>query len=197
MKYNDVIEVQVVTDASGIEDEPVNLTEAKRHLNLVFDTSGSYAFNDDDTYLTDLITQCREAIEQRIGVTLARKTLRAILRNDCGNIEIPFGPIIDTGDIGELKDENGELIETDDYTIRGNLFKWIETPVSCYIEVNYDAGYDADTIPKALKRAILEEIAFRYNHRGDETNQFAGENIGICKGAMELAAPYSRKSLVA
>lgn len=191
MKYNDVIEVQVVTDASV---EPVTLTEVKRHLNLQFDTSGSYQFDDDDTYLTDLITQCRERIEQQIGVTLAEKTLRAIVRNECGGLEIPFGPVTA---IDDLKDKDGVEIVSTDYQLRGNLFKWIETPVSCYIEVNYDAGYDDATIPKALKRAILEEIAFRYNHRGDETNQFAGENIGICKAAMELAAPYSRKSLVA
>lgn len=177
--------------------EPVALLEAKRHLNLVFDTAGSYEFDDDDTYLTDLIIQCRETVEQHIGVSLAPKTLRAILRNDCGGIEIPFGPILSTDDIGDLKDAEGVIITTDNYTIRGNLFKWIESPVSCYIEVNYEAGYTADTIPKALKRAILEEIAFRYNHRGDETNQFAGENIGICKAAMELAAPFTRKSLVA
>lgn len=191
MRYNDVIEVQVVTEPTT---EPVTLTEAKRHLNLLFDTSGSYEFDDDDTYLTDLITQCRERVEQQIGVSLAEKTLKAILRNDCGGIEIPFGPV---NTITDLKDEDAVEITSDNYKLRGNLFKWIESPCDCYIEVNYEAGYSETTIPKALKRAILEEIAFRYNHRGDETNQFAGENIGICKASMELAAPYTRKSLVA
>lgn len=190
MKINDVIEVQVVTEPTT---EPVTLTEAKRHLNLLFDTTGSYEFDDDDTYLTDLITQCRETVEQFIGVSLAEKTLRAILKNECGGIEIPFGPVTA---IDDLKDSDAVEITSGNYTIRGNQFKWIEYPRSCYIEVNYDAGYDTGTIPKALKRAILEEIAFRYNHRGDETNQFAGDNIGICKAAMELAAPFTRKALV-
>ena len=186
MSYNDVIEVQVVTD---ITVEPVTLAEVKRHLELQFDTSGSYDFDDDDTKLTDLIAQCRDELEQYSGLSFASKTLKAILRNECGGIEIPFGPVTA---LTSIKDVDGNtLTASTQYTARGNQFKWIEYPSSCYLEVNYTAGYAA--LPKGLKRALLEEIAFRYMNGGDQNQS---ENT-FCKSALELAARYSRKSLIA
>src|SRR5689334_25439253 len=104
MKYNDVIEVEVVTDITA---EPVILAEVKQHLNLQFDTSGSYQFNDDDTKLNALITQCRDELEQYTGLSFAGKTLKAILRNECGNIEIPFGPVTA---ITSIKDIDGNAL---------------------------------------------------------------------------------------
>jgi uncharacterized phiE125 gp8 family phage protein len=186
MKYNDVIEVQVVTD---ITVEPVTLAEVKQHLNLQFDTSGSYEFDDDDTKLTALITQCREELEQYTGLSFAGKTLKAILRNDCGNIEIPFGPVTA---VTSIKDVDGTtLTAVTEYTVRGNQFKWIEYPCSCYLEVNYTAGYA--TLPAGLKRALLEEIAFRYINGGDQDQS---KNT-LCNSALELSARYVRKSLIA
>lgn len=189
MKYNDVIEVEVVDD---IETEPVTLEEVKRHLSLQFDTAGSYEFDDDDTKLLDLITQCRDLLEQYTGLSFAEKTLKAILRNDCGGIEIPFGPVTE---LTSIKDVDGNtLTATTQYTARGNQFKWIDHPSSCYLEVNYTAGYT--TLPAGLKRALLEEIAFRYVNGGDQQQQFANGNVSICQSALELAARYSRKSLI-
>jgi uncharacterized phiE125 gp8 family phage protein len=195
MRYNDIIEVQVTTDVAAFANEPVTLDEVKRHLNLLFDTTGSYDFDDDDTYLTALVSQCRESVEQWLGISMAAKTYRAILRNECGGIEIPYGPV--TG-VTSVKDIDGVvLVVTDGYQLRGNQFQWIEKPVSCYIDIVYTSGYTPANIPKGLKHALLEEIAFRYNNRGDQTNKFAGENVGLSQGAMELASRYSRKSIVA
>jgi uncharacterized phiE125 gp8 family phage protein len=190
MKYNDVIEVEVVTD---VETEPVTLAEVKRHLNLQFDTDGSYDFDDDDTKLNEIITQCREELEQYTGLSFAPKTLKAILRNDCGGIEIPRGPITT---LTSIKDVDGNtLTVTTQYTVRGNQFKWIESPCSCYLEVNYEAGYEA--LPSGLKRALLEEIAFRYTNSGDQQQQFASADVSLCKSALEIAARYKRTSLIA
>lgn len=190
MKYNDVIEVEVVTD---IETEPVTLEEAKRHLNLQFDTEGSYEFDDDDVKLTALITQCREGLEQYTGLSFAEKTIKAILRNECGGIEIPFGPITELTSIIDV--DGNTLTETTQYTVRGNKFKWIEYPSYCYLEVNYTAGYEI--LPAGLKRALLEEIAFRYTNAGDQQQQFATAEVSLCKSALELAARYKRTSLIA
>lgn len=193
MKYNDVIEVQVTTD---VTTEPVTLAEVKRHLNLQFDTSGSYVFNDDDTKLTALITQCRELIEEYTGLSLAEKTLKAIIRNECGDIEIPRGPV---NTITSIKDVDGNTLTSGTgYQLRGNQFKWIESPVTCYLEIVYTAGYKSgNPIPNGLKRAILEEIAFRYTNAGDQQQEFASADVTLCKSSLELSARYSRKSLVA
>lgn len=187
MKYNDVIEVEVVTD---LETEPVSLEEVKRHLNLQFDTEGSYEFDDDDTKLTALITQCREELEQYTGLSFAAKTLKAIVRNECGNIEIPFGPVTT---LTNIKDVDGNTLT--DTTVRGNQFKWIEYPKSCYLEVNYEAGYE--TLPAGLKRALLEEIAFRYSNAGDQQQEYAAATVSICQSALELASRYKRTSMIA
>lgn len=189
MKYNDVIETQVVTDVAGFIDEPVTLPEIKRHLNLQFDTSGSYDFTDDDTKLQEIAKSAREVIEQYIGVSMASKTLKAIIRNECGNIEIPFGPVTT---LTSIKDIDGNLLTSGTtYIVRGSQFKWIESPRACYLEVNYVAGYTSLTIPAGLKRALLEQIAFDYANAGDQ------QLVTICESALAKAAPYSRKSLVA
>src|SRR5687768_3623659 len=118
MKYNDVIETEVVTDVSSFDDEPVTLAEIKRHLNLQFDTSGSYEFDDDDTKLQEIAKSSREIIEQYTGVSMASKTLKSILRNDCGGIEIPFGPVTT---LTNIKDVDGvEIVADTGYTVRGN-----------------------------------------------------------------------------
>lgn len=195
MKYNDVIEAQVVTDVAGFSDEPVTLEEIKRHLNLQFDTSGSYDFTDDDTKLQEIAKSSREVIEQYTGVSMASKTLKAIIRNECGNIEIPFGPVTT---LTSIKDADGvSLTSGTTYIVRGNQFRWIESPRACYLEVNYTAGYTKLTIPAGLKRALLEQIAFDYANAGDQQREYATANVSICESALAKAFPYSRKSLVA
>lgn len=190
MKYNDVIDVQVTTDVASFADEPATLAEIKRHLNLQFDTSGSYVFNDDDTNLQDIAMQSREVLEQYTGVSMAVKSYKAIIRNECGDIEIPFGPITA---ITSVKDKDGNaLISGTSYVLRGNQFKWIESPLSCYIEVNFTAGYTPTNIPGGLKRALLEQIAWNYANAGDQKQEDP-----LCMSAIEKAAPYKRKALVA
>lgn len=195
MKYNDVIEVQVVTDVSSFDDEPLTLAEIKQHLNLQFDTSGSFEFDDDDTKLQDTAKSAREIIEQYTGLNLASKTMKAILRNDCGNIEIPYGPV---ATLTSIKDVDGVVLISDtSYVMRGNQFKWIESPCSCYLEVDYISGYAKTTIPAGLKRAILEQIAFDYVNAGDQQQQYATATVSICESALAKAAPYVRKSMIA
>lgn len=195
MKYNDVIEVQITTPVASINNEPGTLAQVKRHLSLQFDTSGSYQFDDDDTKLQDIMKDSRELLEQYTGLSMAAKSYKAILRNECGDIEIPFGPITA---ITSIKDVDGNaLISGTSYQLRGNQFKWIESPCSCYIEVNFTAGYTPANIPEGLRRAWLEQIAWNYVNAGDQQQQFASGNIDLCKSAMEKASAYKRKSLVA
>ncbi len=180
--YNRVIDVATIEDATT---EPVTLEEVKRHLNMSFDTSGSYSFDDDDTYLTDLITQCREALERYTDCTLAPKILRAQLQNDRGGIYLPYGPI---GEIVEILDKDGETIETDDYELRGIIFKELVSPG--YADITYNAGYT--TLPASLKRALLEEIAFRYAHRGEQQDMATQDQTDISEPVRRLAKPFKR-----
>jgi hypothetical protein len=143
----------------------------------------------------EIAKSAREVIENYTGVSMASKTYKAILRNDCGGIEIPFGPITT---LTNIKDVDGvALVANTGYTVRGNKFKWIESPCSCYLEVNYEAGYTKEDIPAGLKRAWLEQIAFDYVNAGDQQQQYAAATVSICESAIEKAAPYKRKSMIA
>jgi uncharacterized phiE125 gp8 family phage protein len=193
MLYNDVIDIQIVTDVASMADEPVTLEEVKRHLNLQFDTSGSYDFDDDDTKLQDIIKQSRELLEQYTGVSMAVKTYRAILRNECGGMAIPFGPVTS---ITSVKDRDGVvLVAGQTYKFIGSLYEF-ESPISCYIEVEYTAGYTPTNIPQGLKRALLEQIAWNYVNAGDQQQQFASGTVAICESALAKAAPYSKRAWV-
>lgn len=195
MKYNDVIEVEVITPVAAITDEPGTLDQVKQHLNLQFDTVGSYRFDDDDTKLQLIMKDSREQLEQFTGLSLAVKGYKAILRNECGGVEIPFGPITA---IASVKDVDGNTLTSGtDYVFRGNKFKWIERPCYCYLEVDFTAGYTPANIPDGLRRAWLVQIAWNYTNPGDQQQQFASGNIDLCKAALEIAAPYKRKSLIA
>lgn len=193
MLYNDVIEVQVTADVANLAAEPVTLEEVKRHLNLQFDTSGSYQFDDDDTKLEDLIKQSRELIEQYIGVSMAVKTYRAVLRNECGGQAIPFGPVTSITSVADV--DGNILVANQGYKLTGSLheFQW---PLSCYIDVTYTAGYTPANIPGGLKRALLEQIAWNYVNAGDQQQQFANGSVAICESAIAKAVPYSRRAWV-
>lgn len=190
MKYNGTIgKVQVTTDLSS---EPLTLQEVKRHLNLSFDTAGSFDLTDDDTYLTELITEVRADMEELLGLSLGVKTLTAELRNECGGIEIPFGPVIS---ITSITDEDGNVLVADtDYKTHGLDFPKILWPTYDYLLIIYQAGYE--TIPPGLKRALKEEIAYRYNSRGDEENRYRSQVVGVSQGARDLAFKYSRKTFI-
>jgi hypothetical protein len=182
MQYNDVREVEVITD---VVTEPVTIDEVKRQLNLLFSSDGSFQFDDDDNYLNELIPRCREILEQYTGLSFATKTLRAIIRNECGGTEIPGGPITGTPTI---KDQDGSSLTS--IVLSGNQFKVIDTK-ACYLDIEYTAGYEAGKLPKGLVKALVELIAWAYNHRGEEIN------VAYCQQAMESAAPFKRTSWIA
>lgn len=188
MGYNAVLD-KVFSDESATE--PVTLAEFKAHLNMVFDSEGSYEFNDDDGKLTRILKAARTRIEKYIGISLIERTVTAILRNDCGSIEFPFGPV--TGDV-TLVDKDDEAISG--AVIMGLQFKWLECPRTCYAKATYTAGWAAVDVPEDLKTAIMEEGAFRYTNRGDQQQQFASADTSLCKSALELAAPYKRSGFL-
>lgn len=176
VKYNAVLDWNITTD---IVTEPLLLPELKSHLNMVFETDGSYEFDDDDAKLTLLITECRVALEKYTGCSFGAKTMQAIIRNEKGNQEIPYGPV---DSVTSTVTEDGEAIE--DVKIRGLQFKWVESPYNCYMHLTYTGGYAV--LPLDLKLALKEECAYRYKNRGDQSDGVRSES------ARNLANPYRR-----
>lgn len=183
--------------------EPVTLAEAKSQC-IVTHTE------DDDYFTNILIPACRGVLENYCHVSLVEKTITATLRiennistrfssgycrpGDQDNvIELPYGPIKEILNITQLS-SNGAvstMTENEDYTLTATLFKNIIFNATGTFLLVYKAGYQT-VIPRDLKLAILNEIAFRYEHRGDEGKKYQADQPGVCAASQVLADKYRR-----
>jgi hypothetical protein len=182
---NYIIDVKIGSAASEPVDRDIDV---KPHL--IIDHT------DDDTYLEALISQCRKAIESYTGVSMVAHTI-TLTADLCEEIELPHGPA-DT--ITSVKVRTGTnsstgaaeydtLTAANDYTTDGEDFKRL-----CSLrEGRHVIAYTTKAVSEisALKLALLNEIAYRYEHRGD-----AIDKNGICEAARVLADPYKRMTWV-
>lgn len=151
--FNRLISIEI-SDADDAE-EPVTLYAVKQHLRVTFD--------DDDSYIFMLIKACRSAVEKYTGLSIVKKNIISYIDNSEGNFELPYGPIIGTP---VIVDSNAETV---DATYYGAAHKMIASPYSSELRVTYTAGFDK--VPDDLKLAIMHEIAYQYEHRGDESDR--------------------------
>lgn len=153
----------VISTVFGPEDttEPITLAEVKRKLRIMDATT------DFDTELNDLITQCRQMFEEVLGVSMIQRTVYAVLQNQLGNMELPYGPL---NAVTSAQDKDGNTIDANSYNIIGEKFAYLETKYD-WIGLTYTVNAYA---PAGLKEALLREIAWRFNHRGDEENDSNG-----------------------
>lgn len=183
---NIIHEVKDISDSSPTaDDEPVSVQELKDYLRLEgFEDVGAAeaAYTDEDDLIADTIQAAREDIEQFTRLSLIPKTLKALVTNLCGHIELPGGPV--TGDVTAVyEDESGDV----DIETSGFDFPKLKTTGEKMI-LTYEAGYGAN-IPKPLKRAILAQAAYLFTNRGETE-----EEKGVCNAARVLARKYRRGS---
>lgn len=195
MPQNRIIDIKRVESSPT---EPVTPTEAKKHL-LV-------DFSDDDTYITALITQARMMIEEYCAISIVSKTI-TLIADLYMEREIPYGPVIAIISVQTRAGTQGsgpatyESATTDwqtdgeeFMTFNPNAFGCSYSPTVPFTgrldpapdyrwKIVYTAGYT--TVPDGLKLAVLNQIAFLYENRGNE-------NKGICESAQAYAFPYKR-----
>jgi len=168
--YNAILDVDRQA-AAGIDDDMLSLV--KLHLHI------PESITDHDEYLKSiLIPACRGAVETYTGLSIVPQTITAILRNELGNIELPYGPVLEITSVQNRNDE-----EVTDYKVNGGQFKRIETSGD-WFQVIYEAGYE--TIPSELQMAILQEVAYRFENRGDQGKS------DLSDGAKSYASRYRR-----
>lgn len=141
MNYNAVISVSF----SGEGNEPVTLQEAKDWCKI--------DVPDDDDLIAALIKGARIICENYSGVSFVQKTVTAIIQNGLGNINLPYGPV--TGSVAYTNPDGTAI--TGDYNI--------SIPKCERIKAVYTGGYT--TLPGNLKTAVLNQIAWMYENRGD------------------------------
>lgn len=126
--------------------------------------------NQDDAFLTRLITQVRAAIERKTKISLVPKTvvLTADLYCEC---KLPRGPIVSVDEVAvKGTDANYSAVASSEYSTDGELFKLFRSNRVGRQRVTYTVGYGNEDlpVPEDLKLAMLEEITYRYEHKGDE-----------------------------
>lgn len=181
---HDVVQQENVPGAT----EPVTLAQAKAQCRV--------DFNDDDSDITDLITAARQVIENYCSISLLPKNITVVFDLQA-RLELPYGPILTDPVVTGF---DGNVIDPSAYTLYGVKFKYLE-PMDYFFNkatMTYKAGYDgmAFAIERDLVRAVLAQIAFLYEHKGDDADTRKSVNPGICEEARVLAAPYIRTSWV-
>lgn len=147
LAYNAVIQTSFSAESSI---EPVTLQEAKDWSRI--------DVTDDDTLITMLLTGARQVCENYANLSFIDRTVTAKIHNGLGNFVLPFGPV--TGDIAYSLND-GSVIT--DYSF-----------VDAYgadMTLVYAAGYQI--LPYNLKSAVLNQIAYMYENRGDVEKAFA------------------------
>src|SRR6478609_6283627 len=161
----------IAAGAAIVVAEPVTLAQAKAWLKVTHD--------DEDAIITALITTARQICEGYISKSFVERTVTAILRNDLGNIKLPYGPV---NTVTSVADSEGGEYGSGDYNITGISDKRLGYPMASYVKVVYTAGYVA--LPEQFKTAIKMQLSWMYTHRGDD------EGTVIAPDAKAILNPY-------
>lgn len=182
-----------ITNSSGAVTEPITLQEVKDYLRMegfVSTDSSSTdleSFDFDDDLLEGMITMAREQFEQSAGLSLIPKTLKSLITNECGMIEIPFGPV---SSITSLTDSNGSDLDDKLSGFLGD-FPNLRSPCQCEMIMIYEAGYgntDCPSIPESIKKDLIRLVAFFYEWENRGMKGDKGQFVS------RLANKYSRKT---
>jgi hypothetical protein len=200
---NNIIDIRR-TESSPTE--PCTLAEAKAQAVVTY--------TDDDALITALITKARKIIENFCNISIVTQsvTLIADLYNEW---ELPYGPVTGLTGVQTRTGTEGSgpatyATQTSGWSTEGvqfmtftpsgtsfnqgpfrGYFQWGpyaspagQDPYNRY-KITYTTGYS--TVPDDLKQAVLVQIVWLYEHRGEETD------LSICQAAQILATPYQRK----
>lgn len=166
-------------------EEPVSLAEARAWLRV---ESG----NDEDDLIGQLIVAARIRCEWHCGRAFVTQgwTLWLDGLGD-GLVALPLPPLAgvdsvtlyDTGDVATVLDASGYRVDAPGGRV---IFAAAHPGLRAVagIAIAFTAGYgDAAAVPADIKSAILQTVAWLYEHRG-------GDAMPVPDGALALLAPY-------
>lgn len=159
----------------GSVTEPVTLTEVKTHLHITD--------SENDTELTAMITRCRKRIEDYANISIVSQTVE-LIANLSKCIRLPYPPLVSIDSLSVMTAGVGgtsEALTVSDYSLIGTQDALFQSNRCAIHTVNYTTGMA--TVAENLKLAILEEILYRYENRGDEAS-------GFSPGVLLLIEPF-------
>jgi hypothetical protein len=174
MAYNNILDY--TNTEVGYINGPITVSEAQAFCRMENTTTAQ------DSLFALWIRAARTKVEQYTGLSLIPRSIVAVLTVPQGNMELPFGPVTGTP---TFVDEQG-VIQT--ITTRGLSYPFIVNPV-IYTKATYTAGYADGACPDELQEAMLLQIAFWWENRGDQSqgggpmasNAWCPETISICQ----------------
>lgn len=164
---------------SPILSMPVTLDEAKQHMRVDHDH--------EDWLIQRYILAAAHEIEAHCEIALTRQTISLTGETDGEPINMPVGPLAPDAAITVNGTETTEGIEGGRYprlTLRPE--------VTGTVAITYEAGHGdtSDSVPDDLQLAILEQVAWSYDHRGD-----ADAEPGLTPAAARICARHRRVAL--
>lgn len=194
--------------------EIITLTEAKAQCVVTY--------SDDDTLISGLITKATKHIENHCNISIQPYTV-VMTADLYKEYELPWGPVTGllgvqtrTGTEGSgpgtyATQETGwstDGVQFMTFAPAGatgfnlgapftGFFQWGpfaspygQPPVNRY-RITYTTGWASP--PDDLKQAILQQIAWLYEHRGEEDASKYDWSPGVCPSALILSDPYRRQ----
>jgi hypothetical protein len=159
LKWNNVLSIEIITDVAS---EPVSTADLKSHLRIQHTA--------EDTYIAQLAKEAREQLEDEHNAAFGVKTIKVEIRNQIGNIKLPYWT--PNGTIVEVTDRDGEVVTDTSYDVYNGV---VETAFDEPVFVEYTTGFA--TLPNKYKRQLKERVAYLYTHRGDEKKSTSGSWI--------------------
>lgn len=182
---NLIYDIKDITTESTIPDEPVTLQEMKDYMRLEgftdTDESTTESLSDfafDDTLITRMIKAARKKVEDYCGVSIVFHTWKVLLKNEAGDIELPYGPV---QEFTSLAYSDGTAVGAASIDTIGFDFMMLESPMCDKMTAIYDAGYEE--CPEELRLAIMQMVYYWYE------NRVIG---GIPPVAKQTMSPYKR-----
>ena len=145
--YNAVLDVQTSLELP----DTITIIDLKNWLKI--------DISDDDAMFAMIISGARIQIEKYVNLSLVSRTIKATINNGLGNFLLPYGPVKVIATVTTLA---GDAIFN---THQGGV---INEPFDDAISiVTYTAGYTV--LPANLRIAWLQQCAYIYENRGDES----------------------------
>lgn len=148
--------------------------------------------------ILDMVKAARELLEKYLNISMKQKTYVLEFDGwsvDANLVDVPFGPVVSIASVKQVDNEGTEtpLTSATDYVSRGEQFKTIFLPyvVSDYrYIVEYVAGYGpgTETLPEALKQAVMDLVKFWY--------QREEQDMSIPATIKSKVAPYSQTTRI-
>lgn len=192
---------KVIPSSDDDADPLISLDDLRLQCSVVpydEESDGNFTHPDDDL-LVALLAAAVDRAENFTGLSIRLKSYEGALDAfpDCGGvIEIPNPPLVEL--ISVLYGNDSEMLAFDDWALddysqpaRVKPLAGAAWPTFAYplagVKIAFDAGYYADTLPAAIRQALLLMVGDWYEHREDSGDK---QNFPINNGVMALLRPY-------